>query len=268
MSRIAAQFSEPSKNGHSALITFITAGDPDFGSTVPAMHALVRGGADIIELGVPFTDPEADGPSIQRSSERALQHKITMRSVCNLVAEFRKTNVKTPVVLMGYLNPILALGIENSAKIFHESGVDGLIIVNLPPEESAELKAAVSPFGIDLIFLIAPTTSEERIASIAKEGSGFLYYVSIKGITGADHLDTQSVKSHLTAIRKKTKLPIAVGFGIKTPEVASEIAKFADGVVVGSALVDTMGSRKSAADMLATLQDQVKGLATGVHETT
>ena len=268
MSRISDHISGPSGGGRPALITFITAGDPDSDSTVPAMHALARGGADIIELGVPFTDPEADGPSIQRSSERALQEKVTMRSVCNMVTEFRKTNEKTPVVLMGYLNPILALGIEKSAKIFHESGVDGLIIVNLPPEESADLREAVSPFGIDLIFLIAPTTSDERIASIANEGSGFLYYVSIKGITGADHLDTQNVESHLTTIRRKTKLPIAVGFGIKTPEVASEIAKFADGVVVGSALVDTMGSGKSIANMLATLQDQVKGLATGVHGTT
>ena len=229
------------------------------------MHSLVCGGADIIELGVPFTDPEADGPSIQLSSERALRQQVTLNSVCAMVREFRETNKTTPVVLMGYLNPILAIGLENAANKFVESGVDGLIVVNLPPEESTEMSAVLSPRGIDLIYLIAPTTERARIEYIAAKGSGFLYYVSIKGITGADHLDPSNVERHLAQIRECTELPIAVGFGIKTPDAAASIAKFADGVVVGSRLVDIMGSELEQSELMSSLTNEVKTLADGVR---
>ena len=233
-------FSRLRNAGEKGLITFITAGDPSLTATVPALVQLANAGADVLELGVPFTDPEADGPSIQRSSERALANGVTLRKTCEQVALFRQQNQNTPVVLMGYLNPILALGLERFAHLASQSGVDGLIVVNLPPEEADELKTQLRPFGIDLILLVAPTTPIARIGALAKSGSGFLYYVSIKGITGADHLDVRDVEQKVAAIKGVSDLPVSVGFGIKTPESAAAIAKVADAVVVGSALVDIL----------------------------
>lgn len=242
MSRLATTFVDLEQRGEKGLITFITAGDPTVSATVPALKKLADAGADVLELGVPFTDPEADGPAIQRSSERALLNGVTLRNTCEQVELFRQHDELTPVVLMGYMNPILALGIDQFAQLASDSGVDGLIVVNLPPEEAGELSDALSRRKIDLILLVAPTTPMERIAALASSGSGFLYYVSIKGITGADHLDVTEVAKKVASIKQMTDLPVSVGFGIKTPEAAAAVAKVADAVVVGSALVDILGS--------------------------
>lgn len=237
MSRIAKHLETLRASGRKALIPFITAGDPQPGVTVPTMHALVEGGADIIELGVPFSDPMADGPVIQHASERALLHHIGMRDVLAMVREFRQTNQETPVVLMGYLNPIEVMGYEVFAKAAAEAGVDGVLTVDMPPEEASELTAALRANGLDPIFLLAPTTSEQRISRICELASGFVYYVSVKGITGAGHLDTDEVAERVSAIRSITDLPVGVGFGIKDGASAARVAKVADAVVVGSALV-------------------------------
>ncbi len=237
MSRIAKHLETLRANGRKALIPFITAGDPQPSVTVPTMHALVEGGADIIELGVPFSDPMADGPVIQHASERALLHHIGMRDVLAMVREFRQTNQETPVVLMGYLNPIEVMGYEVFAKAAAEAGVDGVLTVDMPPEEASELTAALRANGLDPIFLLAPTTSEQRISRICELASGFVYYVSVKGITGAGHLNTDEVAERVSTIRGKTDLPVGVGFGIKDGASAARVAKVADAVVVGSALV-------------------------------
>lgn len=265
MTRLANTFDGLRRRGEKGLITFITAGDPSESATVPALRQLADAGADVLELGVPFTDPEADGPSIQRSSERALLNRVTLRKTCELVAAFRCHNESTPVVLMGYLNPILALGIDRFAHLAAESGVDGLIVVNLPPEEASELYAALNPRGIDLILLVAPTTPTKRIEALTKNGSGFLYYVSIKGITGADHLNVNDVAQKVASIKHLTDLPVSVGFGIKTPESAAAIAKVADAVVVGSVLVDILGSEKELDDSLAALHELTAALKRSIR---
>ena len=265
MSRIASTFARLQANGEKGLVTFITAGDPTVSTTVPSLGELADNGADILELGVPFTDPEADGPSIQRSSERALRNGVTLRSTCEMVADFRERNATTPIVLMGYFNPIVAIGVESFAQLAHDSGVDGLIVVNLPPEESDRLNEALKPFEIDLVLLIAPTTPKERIAKLAEKGSGFLYYVSIKGVTGANHLDVQVVAKHVEAIKAITELPVAVGFGIKTPEIAAAVAKTADAVVVGSALVDIMGAGEDLDKMLPAMRTLTSSIKTAVR---
>ena len=265
MSRLGETFDCLQQHGEKGLITFITAGDPTVEATVPALKTLAEAGADVLELGVPFTDPEADGPAIQRSSERALLNGVTLRKTCEQVALFREHNDVTPVVLMGYLNPILALGIERFAQLASDSGVDGLIVVNLPPEESAELSAALRPRGIDLILLIAPTTPLKRIEPLAASGTGFLYYVSIKGITGADHLDVSAVAHKVTSIKQVSDLPVSVGFGIKTPEVAAAVAAVADAVVVGSALVDILGGEKELEDSLEELHELTFALKSAIR---
>lgn len=237
MSRIAEHLQAMRREGRKALIPFITAGDPQPSVTVPVMHALVDGGADIIELGVPFSDPMADGPVIQHASERALLHHVGLRDVLAMVSEFRKRNTTTPVVLMGYLNPVEVMGYEAFASAAAEAGVDGVLTVDMPPEEAQELTRALSGHGLDPIFLLAPTTSEARIARICEQASGFVYYVSVKGITGAGNLDTAEVASRVEAIRAKTDLPVGVGFGIKDGDSAARVAAVADAVIVGSALV-------------------------------
>ena len=237
MSRIAKHLAAMRESGRKALIPFITAGDPQPGVTVPTMHALVEAGADIIELGVPFSDPMADGPVIQHASERALEHHIGMRDVLAMEREFRQTNQETPVVLMGYLNPIEVMGYEAFAKAAAEAGADGVLTVDMPPEEAEGLTAALRSHGLDPIFLLAPTTSGPRISRICELASGFVYYVSVKGITGAGHLNTEEVAERVKAIRGKTDLPVGVGFGIKDGESAARVANVADAVVVGSALV-------------------------------
>ncbi|MGI9212502.1 MAG: tryptophan synthase subunit alpha [Methylococcaceae bacterium] len=242
MSRIQNYLDQLKQSGRSALIPFITAGDPNPEFTVPAMHALVEAGADIIELGVPFSDPMADGPVIQKASERALVHKMSLRRVLQLVSTFREQNQTTPVVLMGYLNPIESLGYRPFAEQARDAGVDGVLTVDLPPEESAELAPLLREVGVDIIYLLAPNSTEDRIRLMGQLGSGYLYYVSLKGVTGASHLDLAEVESRLSAIRQLTDLPIGVGFGVKNAETAGALARLADAVVVGSALVGSIES--------------------------
>jgi tryptophan synthase alpha chain len=238
MSRIQKTLSALKGRGRKALIPFITAGDPDPALTVPLMHALVEGGADIIELGVPFSDPMADGPTIQRASERALAKGVSLRQVMQLVAQFRQKDCTTPVVLMGYANPIEAMGQELFAKLAAEAGVDGVLVVDYPPEESESFAAALRKSGLDPIFLIAPTTTDERIAQIGKVASGYIYYVSLKGVTGSKSLDLAAVAARLPAIRETTGLPVGVGFGIRDAATAGAMAGIADAVVVGSRLIE------------------------------
>ncbi len=237
MSRLAAKFTELKASGRKALIPFITAGDPYPEFTVPLLHDMVTAGADIIELGVPFSDPMADGPVIQRASERALAHHTGLRKVLGMVAEFRKTDQTTPLVLMGYLNPIEIMGYADFAHAAGRADVDGVLTVDMPPEESENCVALLREQGIDQIFLLAPNSDAERIAKMDAVGSGYLYYVSLKGVTGAGHLDTEDVKQKLALIRAHTGLPVGVGFGVKDAETARTIASIADGVVVGSALI-------------------------------
>ena len=237
MSRISGCFERLRQQGRTALIPFVTAGDPGPGVTVPLMHAMVQAGADIIELGVPFSDPMADGPVIQRASERALDHNTSLRQVLSMVAGFRETDATTPVVLMGYLNPIEAMGYEDFSRAAAEAGVDGVLTVDIPPEEAEPLQRALRPNAIDPIFLLAPTSTGARIKRICDAASGFIYYVSVTGITGAANLAIDEVTARLTEIRKHTDLPLGVGFGIKDPVTARAVSQVSDAVIVGSALV-------------------------------
>ena len=242
MSRIAGVFSALRDQGRQALIPFVTAGDPNPGVTVPLMHAMVEAGADIIELGVPFSDPMADGPVIQRASERALAHHMTLHGVIDLVSAFRATNQHTPVVLMGYLNPIEIMGYKAFARAAADAGVDGVLTVDIPPEEATTFVPAMQARGIDPIFLLAPTSHRARIERITAAASGFVYYVSLKGVTGAANLSLDSVREKLAEIRACTDLPVGVGFGIKDAQTAAAMSEFADAVVVGSALVSRIES--------------------------
>lgn len=237
MSRIQSTLSALAANKKTALISFITAGDPGPELTVPLMHALVAGGVDIIELGVPFSDPMAEGPVIQRACERALKFGIGMKDVMGFVREFRKTDSNTPVVLMGYVNPIERMGQQAFIHAAKEAGADGAIVVDYPPEECEEFAGAMRANGLDLIFLLAPTSTEERIAQVARIGSGFSYYVSLKGVTGAGHIDTVEVAQRIAAIRKHVKLPIGVGFGIRDGATAKAVAAVSDAVVIGSRII-------------------------------
>lgn len=238
MSRIAACMESLKSQGRKALIPYIVAGDPNPGFTVPMMHELVAQGADILELGVPFSDPMAEGPVIQLAHERALLHNVTLRSVVDMVKEFRQQDQHTPVVLMGYANPVQIIGYSALAELAASAGVDGFLVVDMPPEEASELTAALSAVDIDNIFLIAPTTTEQRIKKITDMATGYLYYVSLKGVTGAGHLDIDSVEEMLGRIRSVTSLPVSVGFGIKDNATAKSVSRLAEGVVVGSALVN------------------------------
>ena len=244
MSRIAATFERLRREDRKALVPFFTAGDPDPKSTVPLMHALVAGGADVIELGVPFSDPMADGPVIQRSSERALKHGVSLKDVIGYVAIFRKTNATTPVVLMGYANPIEAMGTERFADAAKAAGVDGVLIVDYPPEEAEAIVELLDARGLDTIFLLSPTTTDARLKRVAALGRGYLYYVSLKGVTGAAHIDLDDITARLGHIRKYTQLPVGVGFGIRDSETARRVAGVADAVIIGSRLVQEIeGSR-------------------------
>jgi tryptophan synthase alpha chain len=240
MSRIQATFDELAKSQTKALIPFVTAGDPEPGMTVPLMHALVDAGADVIELGVPFSDPMADGPVIQRASDRALKHGVGLDRVLAFVREFRTANDTTPVVLMGYANPIEALGTGRFVDEAREAGVDGVLVVDYPPEECESFADLVRSRGMDLIFLLAPTSSDARIAQVARLASGYLYYVSLKGVTGAAHLDLAEVAENISRIRRQTKLPVGVGFGIRDAATAKAVGEFADAVVIGSAIIQKM----------------------------
>lgn len=237
MSRIQTTFARLQAAGRQALIPYITAGDPHPGVTVELMHALVQGGADIIELGVPFSDPMADGPVIQRAAERALVHKVSLRNVLDMVAEFRRTNADTPVVLMGYANPIEAMGYPAFSAAAVAAGVDGVLTVDLPPEEAEERVRVLKQHGLDPVFLIAPTTPASRLAAVAEMAAGYVYYVSLKGVTGSAALDTASVAAKLAELRQTIDLPIGVGFGIRDAESAKAIAKVADAIIIGSRIV-------------------------------
>lgn len=240
MNRITRRLEECKKAGKKALAAYIVHGDPALDVTLPAMQALVAGGADIIELGVPFSDPMAEGPVIQKAHERALANGASLTSAIALVAKFRKSNGNTPVVLMGYANPIERMGYVNLATRATEAGVDGLLTVDIPPEEAELLNIELKKAGLENIFLIAPTTTESRIADITSLAGGFVYYVSLKGVTGAGNLDVASVEAKLADIRKHTQLPVLVGFGIKDRDTAKAIGACADGVVVGSVFVSAM----------------------------
>jgi tryptophan synthase alpha chain len=247
MSRIDQTFIALKAQNKKALIPFITAGDPSPVLTVPLMHKLVEAGADILELGVPFSDPMADGPTIQRASERALKHGVGLRDVLALVVEFRKTNPTTPVVLMGYANPIEAMGYEQFALAAGSAGVDGVLTVDYPPEECAGLAAALQQQGIDMIFLLSPTTPDKRFALVAKLARGFIYYVSLKGVTGSANLDLQEVSRKIPVIQAAASLPVGVGFGIRDGETARAVAQFADAVVIGSRIVQEIENSEADA---------------------
>ena len=237
MSRIQTTFDKLKQHKRKALIPFFTAGDPDPKLTVPLLHALVKAGADIIELGVPFSDPMADGPTIQRASERALKHHVGLHHVLDMVAEFRRSNAETPVVLMGYGNPIEAMGWETFARRCAEVGVDGVLTVDFPPEEGHEAFAHLTRHGIDPIFLLAPTSTDARVERVSKLARGYVYYVSLKGVTGAGHLDMDAIGQKIPQLRKHIQLPIGVGFGIRDAVTALAVARLCDGVVVGSRIV-------------------------------
>jgi tryptophan synthase alpha chain len=237
MSRIQGRFEALGRDKRKALIPYITAGDPHPSLTVPLMRALVESGADILELGVPFSDPMADGPVIQRSGERALKHGVGLADVLKLVSEFRKSDTATPVVLMGYANPIEAMGTQKFVAAAKAAGVDGVIVVDYPPEECEPFAAMVQKAGIDPIFLLAPTSTDKRIEQVARVGSGYLYYVSLRGITGAANIDFSEISSRIPRIRAATRLPIGVGFGIRDAESARRVAQSADAVVIGSRII-------------------------------
>jgi tryptophan synthase alpha chain len=237
MSRIQARFASLARDKRKALIPYITAGDPHPSLTVPLLRALVEAGADILELGVPFSDPMADGPVIQRAGERALKHGVALSDVLRLVTEFRKSDGATPLVLMGYANPIEAMGVEKFISAAKAAGVDGVIVVDYPPEECEQFASLAKNEGIDPIFLLAPTSTDKRINDVARIGSGYLYYVSLRGITGATNIDLSEVAARIPKIRAATKLPIGVGFGIRDAESARRVAETADAVVIGSRII-------------------------------
>lgn len=242
MSRIQNTFENLKQSGKKALIPFITAGDPHPDKTVEMLHALVKAGADLIELGVPFSDPMADGPVIQRASERALVHKVGLRKVLAMVKEFREEDSKTPIVLMGYANPIEAMGTEKFADAAKDAGIDGVLTVDYPPEESLEFNAMLKARDIDPVFLLSPTTEAARVDIIVNQASGFVYYVSLKGVTGSKNLDIEEVAGRVAEIRKLTTLPVGVGFGVRDAATAQAVAKIADAVVVGSRMVQAVES--------------------------
>ncbi|MCM0043741.1 MAG: tryptophan synthase subunit alpha [Burkholderiaceae bacterium] len=240
MSRIQKTFADLQAQKKKALITFITAGDPAPDMTVPLMHAMVSSGVDILELGVPFSDPMAEGPVIQRANERALKFNVGMRDVLQAVRTFREQDPDTPVVLMGYANPIERMGVDRFVNEAKAAGVDGAIVVDYPPEEAAEFAQKLKAQDMDLIFLLAPTSTEERIQQVAQISSGFSYYVSLRGVTGAGHIDTAEVSQRIAAIRKHVKLPIGVGFGIRDAETARTVASVSDAVVIGSRIIQEL----------------------------
>ena len=266
MSRIAKKFQELSKSGRKALIPFITAGDPNLETTLSLMSALVRSGSDIIELGIPFSDPIADGPTIQRASERALAGGTSLSKVLDLVQTFREINQETPIVLMGYANPIEALGIDEFVGRAADVGVDGVLVVDYPPEESGLLNDALKEKQIDSIFLLAPTTLESRILDVARLATGYVYYVSLKGVTGAGHLDLDDVSVRVKKIKKHVKVPVGVGFGIRDGEMARAVAKLSDAVVIGSRLVEEI-EKSDATNVVTNVENFIRSIRVAIDKT-
>ena len=260
MSRIAATFSKLQEQRRKALIPFVTSGDPSPELTVPLMHAMVTAGADIIELGIPFSDPMADGPAIQRSSERAIRNGVGVRNVLGYVTQFRKTDAVTPVVLMGYANPIEHMGYESFAKTALVAGADGVLVVDYPPEEGGDLFKYLAAHQLDPIFLLAPTSSDARIAAVAKLARGYVYYVSLRGVTGASNIDLTQVAEKIPQIKSATKLPVGVGFGIRDSVTAKSVARIADAVVIGSRIIEEI-ENSNAGNVL----DNVATLLSGIR---
>ncbi|HSQ09551.1 MAG TPA: tryptophan synthase subunit alpha [Burkholderiaceae bacterium] len=260
MSRIGQRFAKLKAAGRKGLIPYIAAGDPEPSLTVPLLHALARAGADVIELGVPFSDPMADGPVIQRATERAIRHGVGLRQTLAFVAEFRTSDAVTPVVLMGYANPIERMGRHEFAEAARAAGVDGVLVVDYPPEECAEFAAEMRAAGIDPIFLLAPTSTDQRIEEVARHAAGYIYYVSLKGITGAGHLDVASVAAKLPLIRKHSNVPVGVGFGIRDAASAVAVAQVADAVVIGSRLIQEMEAtpRERAVEAVEALVREIR----------
>ena len=261
MSRIDAKFAELKANGKKAFVSYVMAGDPDYDRSLEIVKGLPGAGVDVIELGLPFTDPMADGPTIQLAGQRALGAGMTLQKTLDMAAEFRKSDDTTPIVLMGYYNPIYNRGVETFLADARAAGIDGLIIVDLPPEEDEELCIPAQAAGLNFIRLATPTTDDKRLPKVLQNTSGFVYYVSITGITGAAAAQAVDVAPEVARIKAATYLPVIVGFGIRTPETSREIASVADGAVVGSAIVSEIAEGKSAAEILAF----VKSLADGAH---
>ncbi|MEM7618314.1 MAG: tryptophan synthase subunit alpha [Pseudomonadota bacterium] len=264
MSRISKTFDTLKSENKKGLVTFITAGDPDLGKSLSVLKSLPESGADFIEIGMPFTDPMADGPAIQASSLRALDNGMSVKGTLDIVSTFRQENDTTPIILMGYFNPIYQYGCTSFVKDAANAGVDGLIIVDLPPEEDEELRVPAQAAGLDFIKLVTPTTKGERLDTVLNNASGFIYYVSIAGVTGTKSADTEKVSAHIKEIKEKTEMPVAIGFGIKTPEDAANMAQIADGVVVGSAIVDNMLQNQASNDLPAIIGDQIKALKSAI----
>lgn len=259
MSRIASTLAELMSANKTALVPYVTAGDPHPNMTVELMHLLVEQGANMIELGVPFSDPMADGPVIQKAVERALAHQVTLRDVLAMVKRFRTENDVTPVILMGYLNPVEAMGYETFAQAAAEAGVDGVLTVDMPPEESTGYLQAIKDTGLDRVFLVSPTTPDNRLAAVNEQGSGFVYYVSLKGVTGSKALDVADVNQHVAALKQHTQLPIGIGFGIRNGEAAYNMAKIGNAVIVGSALVTILETHADSdkAQMMAAITEKM-----------
>ena len=269
MSRLPQRFAELAGEGRPGLVTFVTAGDPDMNRSKVILRQLPEAGADIIELGMPFSDPMADGPAIQASSQRALVNGMNLTKTLQMVADFRQADMDTPIVLMGYYNPIYIYGLDKFIADAVVAGVDGLIVVDLPLEET-EMRDALPGSGIDFVYLTAPTTDDSRLPKVAERASGFIYYVSVTGITGTKSAETQDVAAAIERLRRHTDLPIAVGFGIKTPEQAAAIGQHADAVVVGSALVTQVAENldsegQGTDDCVNAVLDLVRDLASGVR---
>lgn len=265
MSRLQNRFAELKAENRAALVTFITAGDPDYATSLSILKALPDAGADVIELGMPFTDPMADGPAIQLANIRALAGKQGMQQTLQMVREFRQGNQSTPLVLMGYYNPIFVYGVERFISDAKEAGVDGLIVVDLPPEHNDELCEPAQSAGIDFIRLTTPTTDDDRLPTVLAGSSGFVYYVSVAGVTGAGAATMDHVEEAVTRLRRHTDLPVCIGFGIRTPEHAAEVAKRAEGAVVGSALIDKIAEAKSPQQAIDGVLGLCRELAEGVR---
>lgn len=269
--RIAARFHELRRAGRAGLVTFLTAGDPDPATSLALVRGLPAAGADLIELGMPFTDPMADGPAIQAASLRALHAGARMSKTLDLVRAFRREDDATPIVLMGYYNPIYAYGNEHFLKDVKAAGVDGLIVVDLPPEEDEELCLPAREQGLDFIRLATPTTDDRRLPAVLRNTAGFIYYVSVAGITGQKSAVAERVAPEVTRIKRHTSLPVAVGFGIREPQQAAAIARVADAAVVGSALVDLVAANldaegRATADLVPAVHAKVRALAAAVRE--